>query len=86
MRPISSSLSAKPLLNMTTNLAVREKTARMQLKTPKGTRDWTGPDIGMRDRIFASATEVFRRHAAVALDTPVFELKEILVNTAKMPV
>ena len=68
---------------MTTNFAVREKTARMQLKTPKGTRDWTGPDIGTRDRIFASAAEVFRRHAAVALDTPVFELKEILAGKVK---
>ncbi|KAL1953793.1 hypothetical protein VTO42DRAFT_2254 [Malbranchea cinnamomea] len=50
------------------------------LKTPKGTKDWAGPDALLRDRIFNTITSVFRRHGAMALDTPVFELREILAG------
>jgi histidyl-tRNA synthetase len=32
----------------------------------------------IRDKIFATITEVFKRHGGVTIDTPVFELKEIL--------
>ncbi|QIW96228.1 hypothetical protein AMS68_001746 [Peltaster fructicola] len=49
-----------------------------QLKVPKGTKDWEGRDMVIRDKIFSSITEVFKRHGAVTIDTPVFELKEIL--------
>ncbi|KAJ5281152.1 histidyl-tRNA synthetase [Penicillium angulare] len=50
------------------------------LKTPKGTRDWTGSDALLRDRIFTTITDVFKRHGGTALDTPVFELREILAG------
>ena len=40
-----------------------------QLKTPKGTRDWDGKDVVLRDQIFSKITEVFKRHGAVSLDT-----------------
>jgi histidyl-tRNA synthetase len=56
------------------------KKPSMQLKTPKGTRDWTGADIILRDQIFKTVSEIFRRHGGTALDTPVFELKEILAG------
>jgi histidyl-tRNA synthetase len=49
-----------------------------QLKTPKGTRDWSGPDVLLRDRIFKTITTVFRAHGGIQLDTPVFELKDVL--------
>ncbi|KAK4890585.1 Cytoplasmic and mitochondrial histidine tRNA synthetase [Elasticomyces elasticus] len=49
-----------------------------QLKVPKGTKDWQGTDMVIRDKIFSSITDVFKRHGAVTIDTPVFELKEIL--------
>ena len=39
------------------------------LKTPKGTRDWDGKDVVIRDRIFDSLTKVFKRHGAVTIDT-----------------
>ncbi|KAL8937119.1 MAG: hypothetical protein Q9216_004590 [Gyalolechia sp. 2 TL-2023] len=51
-----------------------------QLKTPKGTKDWTGTDMVLRDRIFSAITAVFKRHGAVTIDTPVFELREILAG------
>jgi histidyl-tRNA synthetase len=34
----------------------------------------------IRDKIFSTITEVFKRHGAVTIDTPVFELKEILAG------
>ncbi|KAL9093749.1 MAG: hypothetical protein Q9159_000050 [Coniocarpon cinnabarinum] len=51
---------------------------QFQLKTPKGTKDWDGRDMVIRDKIFSTITNVFKRHGAVTIDTPAFELKEIL--------
>ncbi len=34
----------------------------------------------IRDKIFTTITDVFKRHGAVTIDTPVFELKEILAG------
>ena len=49
-----------------------------QLKTPKGTKDWEGKDMVIRDQIFNTITTVFKRHGGVTIDTPVFELRPIL--------
>ena len=43
-----------------------------QLKVPKGTKDWEGKDMVIRDKIFGTITEVFKRHGAVTIDTYVF--------------
>ncbi|EHL03611.1 putative Histidyl-tRNA synthetase [Glarea lozoyensis 74030] len=58
--------------------AEKKKATRFELKTPKGTKDWEGKDMVIRDKIFSTITDVFKRHGAVTIDTPVFELKEIL--------
>ncbi|KAI0425687.1 hypothetical protein F5Y09DRAFT_334773 [Xylaria sp. FL1042] len=58
----------------------KEKTDKASVKVPKGTRDWVGADIKIRDRIFRAAEDAFSRHGGVALDTPVFELKSILAG------
>jgi len=50
------------------------------LKTPKGTKDWSGSDALLRDRIFNTIADIFKRHGGTALDTPVFELREILAG------
>ncbi|KAK4997042.1 Cytoplasmic and mitochondrial histidine tRNA synthetase [Elasticomyces elasticus] len=55
-----------------------EAKSGFQLKVPKGTKDWDGKDMVIRDKIFRTITDVFKRHGAVTIDTPVFELKEIL--------
>ncbi|KAH7060880.1 histidyl-tRNA synthetase mitochondrial precursor [Macrophomina phaseolina] len=55
-----------------------DKKPAFQLKVPKGTKDWDGKDMVIRDKIFNTITDVFKRHGAVTIDTPVFELKEIL--------
>lgn len=56
----------------------KESKSNIALKVPKGTKDWEGKDMVIREKIFNSITNVFKRHGAVTIDTPVFELKEIL--------
>ena len=58
----------------------KEKGHSFQLKVPKGTRDWAGADVVLREHIFGEITSVFKRHGGVMLDTPVFELKEVLAG------
>ncbi|KAF1365735.1 histidyl-tRNA synthetase-like protein [Lizonia empirigonia] len=60
------------------DMGKEDKSKNFNLKVPKGTRDWTGEDAALRDRLFETVTTVFKRHGATTLDTPVFELKEIL--------
>ena len=47
----------------------KEGKTNFQLKVPKGTKDWAGEDMVIRDKIFGSITEVFKRHGAVTIDT-----------------
>lgn len=56
------------------------KGSNNQVKIPKGTRDWVGADIQIRDKIFKVAGDIFARHGGTQLDTPVFELKHILAG------
>ncbi|KAF2639855.1 histidyl-tRNA synthetase [Massarina eburnea CBS 473.64] len=58
----------------------KEGKGNFQLKTPKGTRDWSGTDVVLREQIFTGITSVFKRHGGVTIDTPVFELKETLTG------
>ena len=53
---------------------------RALLKCPKGTRDAEPHQMRIRDRAFRLVTAIFQRHGAVAIDTPVFELKETLTG------
>lgn len=39
-----------------------------------------GKDMVIRDKIFSTIDQVFKRHGGVTIDTPVFELKEILAG------
>lgn len=48
------------------------------LKTAKGTKDYNDKDMAIREKVFDTITKVFKKHGAVTIDTPVFELKEIL--------
>lgn len=62
------------------NLAGSSSSAagKYTLKTPKGTRDWEPLSMALRTKIFDTITSTFKKHGAVTIDTPVFELKEIL--------
>uniref|UniRef100_A0A182XVD5 histidine--tRNA ligase n=1 Tax=Anopheles stephensi TaxID=30069 RepID=A0A182XVD5_ANOST len=50
------------------------------LKTPKGTRDHGPKATAIRQRLLDQVVRVFRKHGAVTIDTPVFELKEVLTG------
>ncbi|EGV61083.1 Cytoplasmic and mitochondrial histidine tRNA synthetase [Yamadazyma tenuis] len=50
------------------------------LKVPKGTKDWADQDMVIREGIFGSLSSMFKRHGGVTIDTPVFELREILTG------
>lgn len=41
------------------------------LKVPKGTKDWDGKDMVIREKIFGTISNVFKRHGAVTIDTSV---------------
>lgn len=49
-------------------------------KLPKGTRD-AGPELmAIRERAFGIIMDVFKKHGAVGIDTPVFERKDTLMG------
>ncbi|XP_044278767.1 histidine--tRNA ligase, cytoplasmic-like isoform X1 [Varanus komodoensis] len=50
------------------------------LKPPKGTKDFNPTQMSIREKIFATVTNCFKRHGAVTIDTPVFEQKELLLD------
>lgn len=53
---------------------------KMALKTPKGTKDHLPSSTLLRKRIFDTLEGIFQKHGAMTIDTPVFELKEILAG------
>lgn len=50
------------------------------LKCPKGTRDYDPFQMAIREEVFTVITRCFKRHGAVSISTPVFELKETLMG------
>lgn len=52
--------------------------AKRKPKTAKGTRDLHPEQIAIRQIAFDTVTRVFKRHGAVCIDTPVFELRDTL--------
>lgn len=46
----------------------------------QGARDYMPEQMEVRQRCFQTIRDVFKRHGAVEIDTPVFELKETLLG------
>jgi histidyl-tRNA synthetase len=61
-------------------LQEKKNTQNRKPKLPKGTRDFNAFQMAIRARAFQTIRNVFLRHGAVELDTPVFELKETLTG------
>ncbi|XP_075504745.1 LOW QUALITY PROTEIN: histidine--tRNA ligase, cytoplasmic-like [Primulina tabacum] len=59
---------------------VESNESRRLPKLPKGTRDFAKEQMAVRERAFSIIVEVFKRHGAMALDTPAFELRETLMG------
>ncbi|CAG4941133.1 unnamed protein product [Colias eurytheme] len=53
---------------------------KFTLKTPKGTRDYNSQQMTIRNNVLQKITTVFKKHGAECIDTPVFELKEVLTG------
>ncbi|KAH8414737.1 hypothetical protein KR215_001613 [Drosophila sulfurigaster] len=53
---------------------------KFTLKTPKGTRDYAPQQMTLRQGVLDKIIQVFKRHGGEAIDTPVFELKEVLTG------
>ena len=60
--------------------AQKGKAQDFVLKTPKGTKDWADKDMVLREAIFGTLSTLFKKHGGVTIDTPVFELREILTG------
>ena len=52
----------------------------MSLRTPKGTVDFSGKDAKLIEKVINNSIEVFKLYDAEPLDTPTFELRDILVK------
>lgn len=72
------------LLNMKKQLPPGENSASkahpIVLKPPKGTRDYGPEHMAVRSKVINDIVTVFKRHGAVTIDTPIFELKEVLTG------
>ena len=53
---------------------------KFSLKTAKGTRDFVPKQMVIREKAFEKIVACFKRHGAETIDTPVFELKEVLTG------
>jgi len=59
---------------------VPEGNQKFVLKTPKGTRDYSPEQMAIRASVLDKVINVFKRHGAETIDTPIFELKEVLTG------
>lgn len=86
----SAAIHVEAMLNpmlpaLKSNLAVlssilEANAARRKPKVPKGCRDFYPDQMAIREVVFNTITSVFKRHGAVSIDTPVFELRETLTG------
>jgi len=53
---------------------------KLILKTAKGTRDYDPRQMAIREKVFNKIVSIFKLHGAETIDTPVFELKEVLTG------
>ncbi|GBF98090.1 histidyl-tRNA synthetase [Raphidocelis subcapitata] len=71
---------ALPALLEELRAVVEANQARRKPKVAKGARDFMPDQMAIREAAFAAITGVFKRHGAVSIDTPVFELRETLMG------
>ncbi|EJD74764.1 histidyl-tRNA synthetase, variant [Loa loa] len=57
-----------------------ESKRKFEIRCPRGTRDYGPQDMAIREQVLSTVTECFKRHGAVTIDTPVFELRDILLG------
>eukprot|EP00299_Pterocystis_sp_00344_P015831 c7922_g1_i1.p1 GENE.c7922_g1_i1~~c7922_g1_i1.p1 ORF type:complete len:790 (+),score=239.34 c7922_g1_i1:42-2372(+) len=57
-----------------------EDVTRRGVKVPKGTRDINPYQAAVREQVIGKVTTIFKKHGAVTIETPVFELKDTLTG------
>ncbi|XP_074068911.1 histidine--tRNA ligase, mitochondrial isoform X1 [Macrotis lagotis] len=67
-------------VRLKTQLESDKEKSNFVIKTPKGTRDLSPQQMAIREKILNTVISCFKRHGAKGLDTPVFELKEVLME------
>ncbi|XP_007194171.1 histidine--tRNA ligase, mitochondrial isoform X1 [Balaenoptera acutorostrata] len=65
---------------LATQLKPHQEKSNFIIKTPKGTRDLSPQQMVVREKIIDMVVSCFKRHGAKGLDTPAFELKEMLTE------
>ncbi|KAL0269022.1 UNVERIFIED_CONTAM: hypothetical protein PYX00_010766 [Menopon gallinae] len=68
------------LLELKAQLANESGPKKLVLKTPKGTRDYGPAHMSLRNKVLEKIIAVFKRHGAETIDTPIFELKDVLTG------
>ncbi|XP_015125532.1 histidine--tRNA ligase, cytoplasmic isoform X1 [Diachasma alloeum] len=68
------------LLELKAQLGDGGEPQKFSLKTPKGTRDYNPEQMALRLGVLDKIISVFKRHGAETIDTPIFELKEVLTG------
>mmetsp|Transcript_11227 Transcript_11227/g.16990 ORF Transcript_11227/g.16990 Transcript_11227/m.16990 type:complete len:505 (-) Transcript_11227:54-1568(-) len=58
----------------------KESAKNTWLKTPKGTRDYEPRQMKIREMVIETLKTIFKKHGAVTIETPVFELKDTLTG------
>ncbi|GMR48616.1 hypothetical protein PMAYCL1PPCAC_18811 [Pristionchus mayeri] len=57
-----------------------EKPGKFVLKCPKGTRDYGAKAMAVRESVLKIMTDTFKKHGAETIETPVFELRDVLLG------
>ncbi|XP_042910834.1 histidine--tRNA ligase, cytoplasmic isoform X1 [Parasteatoda tepidariorum] len=57
-----------------------EDQQKFVLKTAKGTRDYGPIEMAVKEKSFKKIIDCFKRHGAETIDTPIFELKDVLTG------
>ncbi|XP_024430816.2 histidine--tRNA ligase, mitochondrial [Desmodus rotundus] len=65
---------------LTSQLKPHQEKSNVIIKTPKGTRDLSPQQLVVREKILDVIVSCFKRHGAKGLDTPAFELKDMLTE------
>ncbi|KAJ2996710.1 Cytoplasmic and mitochondrial histidine tRNA synthetase [Globomyces sp. JEL0801] len=68
------------LLKASLTSTSKDDAKKFQIKVPKGTRDFNEKEMALREMMFKTITTIFKKHGAITIDTPVFELKDILTG------
>ncbi|XP_043253237.1 histidine--tRNA ligase, cytoplasmic isoform X4 [Colletes gigas] len=68
------------LLELKAKVGEKNAPSKLILKTPKGTRDYGPEQMALRLGVLDKIISVFKKHGAETIDTPVFELKDVLTG------